>query len=157
MEAVATEEKTAYEIERGKPMPSYNHGRVELRLGAQFLKFEDRFDVATELTIELDGTPYTPDISVCEKRTSDWSHDVVRLKEAPLCVVEILSPTQGFNSITPKIDAYFAGGIQSVWVVHPEIQTVTIFTGPSEKTVYPGGVVTDPKLEISADLDRVFA
>ncbi|MFT5469371.1 MAG: Uma2 family endonuclease [Verrucomicrobiales bacterium] len=157
MDAVATDDLTTYELERGKPMPGWNHSRSQTGLILEFSSVREKYDIASELTLELGGKFYTPDISIYAKRPTDWQHEIVRMTEAPLIAIEILSSSQGFNSISPKIDAYFEHGVQTAWVVHPEIQTVTIFTSPNEKKVHTGGIVTDPKTEISADLSRVFA
>jgi len=91
--AILDERPLTYEEERGKPMPGFNHGIIELRLGAQFLA-DRRFTSGIEVTLELPpGVPLTPDISVYPQQSIDLRHDIVRRTDPPLLAVEIVSPS----------------------------------------------------------------
>ena len=61
---LATRERTDYERERGKSLPSRNHSRVQLRLGSVFLDYEPDVTSFSELTLDLDGLRVTPDLCV---------------------------------------------------------------------------------------------
>ena len=64
MSALVLEITSEYEIERGKPLPSFNHGIIQANLGAQFMKNEG-YRVVSELTLELDEPPHAvPDLCV---------------------------------------------------------------------------------------------
>jgi hypothetical protein len=76
-----------YEEERGKPSPSMNHSAVEVNLGAEFLR-QREFRVLIELTLDINGKPYTPDLSVYPRTPLDLRHDVSRRPDPPLLVVE---------------------------------------------------------------------
>src|SRR5260370_35183583 len=82
-----------YEQERGKPMPSRNHGRVQTNLIVEFFQ-QQQFSIYSELTLTIGGVNYTPDISIYPRETADYRHDEVTRTELPLVAVEILSPTQ---------------------------------------------------------------
>jgi len=154
--ALLGERALSYEEERGKPMPSFNHAYIELRLGAQFLA-DRRFCPLTELALELlPGEPMTPDISVYPQQAVDLRRDQIRRTDPPLLTVEIVSPTQGFNPVMEKVAVYLAQGVKSVWVVTPPLREVTIFLPDGTQQSHHGGIVRDPVIGISADLDAVF-
>src|SRR2546428_1341296 len=107
-----------YEQERGKPMPSKNHGIVQTNITVEFAKHKE-YRVMSELSLELNGRPLTPDLSVYPRRPVDFRHDTVCRTDPPLLVVEILSPTQGLLGVMDKIEAYLQSGVKSCWVVNP--------------------------------------
>lgn len=148
---------TPYELERGKPMPSVNHSRVQTRLVGEFLKHPE-FDVFGELNIELNGSSYVPDLCVYHRQPSDWQDDVLRRTDPPLVAVEILSARQSYYDVMRKLRTYLAAGVQSCWLVSPPIQNVVVYTpsAPSQ-SFSTSGVVTDPATGITADLAAVFA
>lgn len=156
MTTTDTEERSAYELERGKPVPSYNHSKVQMRLGVEFSRSGPGFDILSELRLIIRGKPYYPDLCLFPKRPKDWLHDVVEMADPPLMAVEILSPTQGFNTVSAKLDIYFEHGVGTVWVVHPEIQTITIFSSLTEQQRFTDGIARDPKTGVTADLAEVF-
>ena len=59
-----------YEEERGKPMPSSNHGAIQANLIGQFLSHQ-QFRVYSELNLELGGSPFTPDLSIYPRAPLD--------------------------------------------------------------------------------------
>src|ERR1041385_4597563 len=105
MNAAVLEHTPTYEQERGKPTPSRNHSIVEANLGTELAKHKD-FRVMTELSLELNGRPLTPDLSVYPRQPVDFRHDQVQLTEPPVTVVEILSPTQGSLAVMDKMGFY---------------------------------------------------
>ena len=139
-------------------MPSFNHAFVQTALIGSFLPSRE-FSILSELTLELpDGGRLTPDISVYPKQTPDWRHDVIRMKTMPKLVVEIPSPTQGFQEIANKLDLYFAHGVESVWVVQPGMQTVAIYLpGTVRPQVVTEGEARDPVTGLTARLEDIFA
>src|SRR2546422_5349731 len=108
--SIATVDKPlSYEEERGKPMPSFNHGAIQMNLGVEFTR-NRLFRTVSELTLDINGKPYTPDLSVYARAPLNLRHDVSRSTEPPLLVVEILSPQQGAQGVMDKVDVYFAFG-----------------------------------------------
>ncbi len=147
-----------YEKERGKPLPSLNHGIVQCALIGAFLPFKE-YSVASELTLELpDGQRLTPDISVYPRLQPDWNHDKIRMKLLPRLVVEIISPGQGWQEIVDKLDLYFAHGVESAWVVQPGAKMIAVY----QSTAVPPQVITtgearDPVTGLTARLEEIFA
>ena len=155
--AVAHRRLSDYERERGKPVPSFNHGIIQAQLGAEFLPHPD-YNVGSEITLDL-GTPPnpTPDILVFKKAKLDLRRDKIRTTEPPVSVVEILSPTQGSFELMQRLDRYFEHGIRSCWVVYPTSASVTIYDADGTEKTWSEGVVEDTTTGLTADLDRVFS
>ena len=63
MSTLTLDKPLTYEEERGKPLPSYNHGAVQANLIGEFIR-QREFRAVSELTLEFEGKSYTPDISV---------------------------------------------------------------------------------------------
>ncbi len=146
-----------YEKERGKPMPSFNHGVVQANLTIALSDAcRDRFLIASELSLASEP-PMTPDISVCNLRQPDWLHDEIRVVEAPLTTVEIVSPSQSINDFVPRIEEYYRFGVRSVWLVQPPLKQVAVFTPDMDARVFVEGDVIDPTLDVRVALDKIFS
>jgi Uma2 family endonuclease len=156
-EQTATSYESAYETERGKPMPSQNHSKLELRIGSQFdATYGSKYDFHTELALNLSTGKATPDICMYPLRTSNWLHDEKTVSEPPLLALEILSPTQGMEDITDKIDLYFNAGVKTYWVVIPTFKIINIITPDRQFQTFTSGIAKDPVLGIELDMERVF-
>jgi len=150
------EREISYQEERGKPMPSLNHGIVQMNLGAQFLKSRD-YRVVSEVTLHLAGKDYTPDLAIFPQRALDLAHDISKVSEPPLTVVEIFSPQQGYQEVMDKVDAYLANGVKSVWIVSPPLATVSIRTSDGHQESFVSGLAKDPATGLTAELSAVFS
>jgi len=146
-----------YEQERGKPMPSKLHSLLQKQLIIAFHAFEPPYTVFSELTLQLGDRELTPDLSLYEKATVDFTQDELRMTEPPLLTVEIASPTQSVQDLVDKIRVLIEHGVQSCWLVQPPLRTITVFTEGMESTTYDRGTVTDPVTEIEVDVGEVFA
>ena len=155
MSTAVLERPLSYEEERGKPMPSFNHGLVQMRLGVELSKDKKR-EVLSELTLSILGANYTPDLSVYAKRPVDFRHDTIRMTELPLTAIEIFSPLQGTQEIMDKVNIYLENGIKSCWVVTPPLKNITIYLPDGKQVSASEGAITDPATELSADLGSVF-
>ncbi len=152
-----TAELSAYELERGKPMPSKNHSILQARLLRVLLNnYDNEFDFLSELSLELTTGKATPDISIYPKLIIDWLHDEIRVTDPPLTVIEILSPKQGLQDITEKMDMYFGAGVKSCWVVIPTFQTIHIITPNKQVATFTSGTLTDPGTHIQLQMEEVF-
>ncbi len=156
MSTATVEQPLTYEEERGKPMPSQNHGAVQFKLCVEFGRHPG-FRFYSELSLDLDGQTFVPDLSVFPPKSLDFRRDVVRVTETPLTVVEIFSPTQGQQEVLDKVDIYFRHGVKSCWIVSPAFRTITVLTPDGAAQVYQTGTVTDPATGLTADLARVFS
>jgi Uma2 family endonuclease len=156
MNAAVLDRPPTCEEERGKPMPSQNHSYVQANL-IMALGATRQFRVASELTLEMDGQNYTPDLCVYPRDSVNWRRDVNRRTDPPLLVIEILPPSQGYQEVQEKVAAYLAHGVKSCWVVSPFARTVTVYLPDGEPVTHAQGTVTDPATGLSARLEEVFA
>ena len=54
------------------------------------------------------------------------------LKTAPDLVVEIISPTDRWQTVRDKLEDYFAIGVHRVWIVEPETRAVLVYRSVTE-------------------------
>lgn len=146
-----------YEIERRKPMPSLNHSAVQSNLIMELAPWRKKYRITSELSLDLSEWPSVPDLSILPRKPLDLDHDTIAVAEAPLCVVEIISPTQSLNELTAKARNYFAHGVRSCWIVLPPLRNVYVFTSPDDYQVFKASeTLHDPTLDISFPLQGVF-
>ena len=137
--------------------PSFNHGYLQAKLTALLLKTQ--YTVVSELSIEIDGKEYRPDICLYSAREVDFLHDISRMQEMPLLAVEILSISQTVQEATDKFEVYLAAGIRSCWLVMPLPSSITIFKQHEGKIMaetFTKGEMVDPVLELKLSLDELF-
>jgi Uma2 family endonuclease len=146
----------SYEEERGKPMPSSNHSAIQTNLIGEFLRHRE-FRVHSELTLDINGKPHTPDLSIYRRTPLDLRHDVSRRADPPLLVVEIFSPQQSTQEVMDRVDTYFAFGVKSCWVVSPPMRSIQILTADGKEIVLNSGTATDPVTGLTADLAALFS
>ncbi len=153
-------ETSAYEKERGKPMPNYSHGIVQANLIISLhTQAKGEYRIISELALEFsDGTTLTPDVVALPKRPVNWGGEPVRCKEIPQLVVEIVSPTQGYLEMNRKRLLYFRHGVRSVWIVEPDLQAVAIYhPGAGRPQIIQQGEITDPITGLTARLEDIFS
>lgn len=160
METLATP-ISDYELERGKPMPSFNHSIVQANLVFELKsRLQKTHTITSETNLKLDGQKTVPDLTVFTKRTPDMQHDVIWTQELPLTTIEILSPKQDLDSLLEKAQAFLAAGVKSCWIVIPGISTVAVFTGPKAYRSFAHGsteVVRDEVLGVEIPLADIFS
>jgi Uma2 family endonuclease len=145
-----------YEQERGKPLPSLNHGVVQAKLSFALISaYQDQYLVGSEITLATEP-PLTPDLIVSSERQLDWLRDEIRVAEAPLTVFEIVSPSQSINDFIPRIESYFRFGVRSVWLVHPPLKQVVVFERDTDPKVIGEGEIVDPALDVRIALEEIF-
>ena len=149
---------TPYEIERNKPMPSLNHAIIQGNLIFELkLRYKERYSFPSELSLDLPECPTVPDLAIYPKMKIDLQNDVVAMTEPPLCVVEIVSPTQAINELTAKARAYFKHGVKSCWIVIPPLGNIYVYSSPEEYQIFRASdTLHDPVLNISFPLKEVF-
>jgi Uma2 family endonuclease len=147
---------STYEEERGKPMPSKNHGIVQSSLICALMQRRDEFTVISELSLELDGQPLVPDISVFSKLPVDWRNDEIKLTDAPTWVIEILSPTQAVDDLIKKAGIYFGAGVESCWIVQPSFEMIAVLVPNKKPEIYTSGIVVDPSTGIEVSIEEIF-
>ncbi len=150
---------TPYETERGKPIPSKNHGYVQGQLLYQLKNVaQKRYTCFSELSLDLADWESVPDIAIYPKMEIDFLHDETAMKEAPLAVIEILSPTQSLQELVTKAEKYFEHGVKSCWLVLLSVRNVYVFSSPTEHQVFSHKeTLSDPSLSIEIPLGEVFS
>ena len=105
MEAVVEQPVlTDYEIERGKPMPSFNHSVIQARLSKEILvNYEDQFTIGSELSLDATTPPIVPDLCIYPETPMNWLEDQVSVSRVPLTVIEIMSPSQTVTELTKSM------------------------------------------------------
>ena len=102
--------KTSHEIERDKPLPSLDHSLVQTQLSFIFVRdYNGQFSFPSELDLDFSPKGATPDLCIYPKMKRDLKKDqpIIKMKEPPLTLVEILSPKQALDDITEKARAVF--------------------------------------------------
>ena len=129
---------STYEIERGKPMPSKNHGFIQSRLSMIIgYRYLNTYNLYSELDIIMPEKPDSvPDVCIYPKSEIDFSEDVIGMKEMPLTTIEILSPTQRENELVAKAKRYFAAGVKSCWIVLPIFKVIVVYSSPTKRQVF---------------------
>lgn len=149
-----------YEKERGKPMPNYTHGMVQANVTAIFFpQVGVEYRIVNELTLELpDGSVVTPDVTVLTRRPVRLGREPAKCHEIPHLVVEILSPSQGYQGVVEKIDGYLANGVKSVWQIDPALKIVAVYQqGSVDPQIVQRGEIKDLATGLSARLEEIFA
>ncbi len=152
-------ELSTYEIERDKPMPSRNHGKLQMRIGFEMMaKYRNRFDIVSEPTLQMLERPRVPDLAFFKVQESDWFDDETKITEVPLGVIEILSPSQSEQELISKFPLYFNLGVKTVWLVVPVFQTIYVFDSPRSYQTFTiaNPILKDIMLDVELDLNKIF-
>lgn len=152
-------ELSTYEIERDKPMPSRNHGKLQMRIGFEMMaKYRNRFDIVSEPTLQMLERPRVPDLAFFKVQESDWFDDETKITEVPLGVIEILSPSQSEQELISKFPPYFNLGVKTVWLVVPVFQTIYVFDSPRSYQTFTiaNPILKDIMLDVELDLNKIF-
>ena len=136
--------------------PSYNHSYLSYRI-AKLIDQEEKYNIHIEMTLDIGGTEYIPDIALYKKHPIDFLHDKIKAEEPPILLVEILSPKQAVNDITDKFEVYFQAGVQSCWLVIPPTKTIVLFCDIRHPNSYSTGHFTDPIIGVDVAVDDIFA
>jgi Uma2 family endonuclease len=152
-------EVSQYELERGKPMPSKLHGYIQSQLILTIgMTYPGRFSVFSELSLKLDNWESVPDISIFPKMEIDYSEDEVKVSQAPLCAIEIISPSQSFQELISKGRQYFSYGVKSCWLVIPGLKNVYVFSSPDDYQIFRDSqTLIDPVMDVKLELSKVFS
>ena len=115
----------------------FDHGRIAARIAARLVTFLDSHPemgvaVGAETGFRLARDPDTvlgPGAAVVRpERLPPADQRRGYLELAPDLVVEIVSPTDRWTTVSEKVDAYLAAGVTLVWVVEPRARAVRVYT-----------------------------
>lgn len=150
-------------------MSSFNHGYLQLKIGAYFLNLpnltpsaEFTLDLAALsnlAAIDLDEIPKSlePDIAVYREQPVDFYNDILTGKQMPVLAIEILSPRQGVQVLIDKFKIYFALGVQSCWLVYPYAQSIAVYRAPDNFEMFAKGDVVDDVVNVRLPLHEIFS
>lgn len=154
-----TYELTEYELERNKPMPSFNHAYVQSKfLFAIENLYRDRFTLLSELNLAIDDKQIAvPDISIYPKMPVDFLHDKIAMTQMPLTVIEIISSSQSNDDMLAKFERYFNAGIKSCWLVMPSLKAIAVYSKLESYEFYSSEMLLkDRILDIELNLAEIF-
>jgi len=105
------------------PPVAFEHGDVVVRLGAALLSALPRLWIVTEVGVRLPRNRLrAPDLMVVVGRPAGtWVED------APVLVVEVLSPSTRGEDTVRKSGEYAEGGVGQYWVVDPDHRSVDVY------------------------------
>ena len=143
-----------YELVRGQlrevPMAGWQHGSVEANIIA--ILVTDRVARTVGRTVSGDtafvlardpDTVRIPDVAFVRHERLPPPLVSGRAALAPDLAVEIRSPNDRPGEVQQKVADYFAAGVQLVWLVDPDAQTVEVWT--------PGGL--DRRCTVTETID----
>jgi Uma2 family endonuclease len=113
-------------------MPTRKHGRTVskliIALGSH-LEAESSCEVLTEVRhrSRAGSRLYLPDVEVAQR--TGVSSDPV--PEPPDIAIEVLSPDDSASRVLDRVDFLLSEGVQIVWVVDPELETVSDYRSGS--------------------------
>lgn len=136
-------------------MGSYNHSGVQAKLSSLLIGL-NAYSVFTELSLEIGGVEYKPDICVYPKRGMSRPRDIMKMSEMPLMAIEILSTRQIIDDLIDRFEIYFNNGIRSCWLVEPAIEAITVYSSLSEYRTYGSGDAVDEKMNIRLPIQMIF-
>ena len=156
-EYLQTSYKPACEYRDGvltqKPMPTWKHSLIQIRIGQLVLVGYPDFRAGTELTVRLrEGRYLVPDVAVQHK---DRIQDPYPTEPVHLCV-EVMSPEDRLSEVIAKGEEYLEWGVPMVWIVDPERRRGWEFSraGGLHEVSPDGSLTADP---ISIPLADVFS
>ena len=136
--------------------PSYHHSYICGNLIAAFRRLGG-YSVFSELTLQIQGKDYIPDVSLYAKRKINlMQEDIIKMTEMPLLICEVISPTQGTQDVLSKFPAYFGAGIISCWMVVPLLASVIVYSAPDAAIAFKTDDVVDAALNIRLSLQEIF-
>lgn len=142
------------EVFQSEDILSVNHSKLIGRVCVALDRYEAEYDVLPELELELSTGKCKPDVAIYSKIGNDWFNDIIFYTQPPLIAVEVLSPKQGLSDLTDKaFKIYFPAGVKAVWFIVPMLHLVQVLLPDGTQLTYPNGVLHDPVLNLSLDVD----
>lgn len=174
LEGLPTELPTGpvdYELENGRLVPTSPpgnvHGAVQLNIGTELKNYADRTGVGrarTETGVLLWRNPdrlTVPDVLfVAAKSLPIRETREGYLETIPELVVEVRSKNDASSMIASKVADYLKAGVELVWVVEPQLRTVTVYRPGRPAETFRGDdvlVCEDLLPGFRLELARVFS
>ena len=125
-----------------KSMPTFDHGIIQSLLSfvlVQFLRIRPLGVIGTEVRCIFGPAggerPYVPDLVFIRAERVPRMGRGQPFRGAPDLAVEILSPDDRPDRVAARVAFYLLHGVRLVWLIDPEMRTVTVLTpdGRSER------------------------
>jgi Uma2 family endonuclease len=123
------------------PPPSLVHDLIKNKINELLLIYLlDNKELALRCFVEM-GTAvskhdtFVPDVSVVSQKRLSANDRILR--GGPEIAIEVVSPADTAIQLKSKVDAYLAGGSQTVWVVYPDARSVMVHTVDSVRELKP--------------------
>lgn len=133
----------------------YDHGALQLWLGALFLNHREEWKVrvVTDVRTQVKLTRFRcPDVLVLR---ADAPREQI-LVHPPLIAIEILSPEDRLSRFRVKLDDYVSFGVENIWIVDPATRSAMT---ADRFGIHPveSGELAVPETPIRVDLNELFA
>jgi Uma2 family endonuclease len=165
-----TDFTTDFTDEEYQDMGSLNHSLTQAQLVRSLPN--DKFTITVELSLDISQIDtkqfglkakeeLKPDVCLYPNSVVfSKPRDILRMSNMPLLSIEILSPTQSVEELLAKIQAYFALGIKSCWLVIPAFTSVIVYASGSPDDFKNfdkrDAEVVDEVLDIRVPLQKIF-
>jgi len=136
-----------------------------IRLLGNFVRERDIGEVmGGEIGIYTGRNPDTvrgADIVVISYERLQKKQSATFLDVPPELIVEIVSPTDRWKDIREKLEEYFAIGVEKVWVVDPDNQSILKFNSPTSmkkikaETLFGEGILKGFELKLTDLFKRI--
>ncbi len=106
------------------PVVAWKHGRLQTFIGSWFDQHEDEWGVmvAVEVRTRISPSIYRlPDVVVVKAEPEGGT-----ITEAPLIVIEVLSPRDTYIETRRRAREYQQMGIENIWLIDPETRTAQV-------------------------------
>lgn len=143
---------------------SHNHSLVQSNLSYLLRKYSN-FSAFSELSLDVTGLDkfkfpmvkdeLIPDVCAYPRR-SVMDIDIIRMTSMPILAIEVVSPRQGVLTIVEKLQAYFALGVQSCWLVEPITGVVRIYHPDKDPQTISSGDLIDEVVDIRFPVSEIF-
>ena len=106
-----------------RSVPNVSHARAQIRLADAFKQCEDLTQVSRMSEIRVRVAPNrfrTADFAVFSKEQEEPIPE-----ETPFCVVEIVSPDDGYEDLMNKLADYEAAGVEFIFFADPPLKKLS--------------------------------
>ena len=106
-----------------RPLPNLFHSRIQVRLADAFRPWEDRRELfrASEIRLRVAENKFrVADFAVFSSEQAEAMPE-----NAPLIVVEIVSPDDRYEDIMSKLADYEEAGVEFIFIADPPVQKLS--------------------------------
>ena len=143
-EEVILDPEKEYEIVDGQPeektMGGARHGGVGVRFAAELWMYVKANRLGgvygPDTMFRIGKNTRLPDVAfVSAARIPEAGEPEGTWELAPDLAVEIISPSDLWEKVIGRVEAYFAAGVRQVWLISPTSRTLTIYHWPTRMTI----------------------